>query len=82
MRPEKAEHCDGFGYVLSWMVWLFCCLRLNDIIKYIVLKVDVGKKDKKESFSRISFCYGFYAWCLVVFLWVWVIFNEESCISK
>lgn len=60
MKLKDTEHCAGFGDVLSWMVWLFCCLHLNSITKYVLVKVDVGKKIKKESVSRISLCYGFY----------------------
>lgn len=54
IRPENAEHCDGFGCVLSWMLWLFSCLHLHGITEYIVVKVEVGKKRSRKSLFQGS----------------------------
>lgn len=61
-------------HALSRVLQLFRCLQLHGFAKYVVLG-DVGKKDQKESLSRIRFCYGFYVW------WFFVVFcYEGSCI--
>lgn len=60
----------------------FCCLHLHGITKFVVVKVDVGKKDQKRVFFKDRF-YGFHAWCLVGFLVLLAFFfNERSYIFK
>lgn len=82
MRPENAEHCDGSGCMLSWMLQLFCCLHLHGITKYVVVKVEVGTKDLKRVFFKDQFLLWFLCLVLGCFCSFFLFFNEESCIFK
>lgn len=80
MRFKRAEHCDGFGCILSWMAWVFCCLHLHGISKYVVVKGRCWKRrEKKELFQGSVVVVFFCAWLV---FWVGFFFNEESCIFK
>lgn len=54
MRFKKAEHCDGSGCVLSWIGWVFCCLHLHGITKYVVVKGRCWKIREEKSLLQVS----------------------------